>query len=105
MNARIPEAYQWLLAPAQQSPQADLEWQSCRLTGQEPLAVRVSKKLRNDGLVTGLAGSSLRLEMDRIPLWRGDHVAIKQLVEDFARYTYLPRLREPEGLFQEREKK
>ena len=33
--------------------------------------------------------------MDRIPLWRGDHVAVKQLVEDFARYVYLPRLRDP----------
>jgi hypothetical protein len=30
-----------------------------------------------------------------VPLWRGDHVAIKQLVEDFARYLYLPRIKEP----------
>ena len=30
-----------------------------------------------------------------MPLWRGDHVAVKQLVEDFARYLYLPRLAEP----------
>ena len=29
-----------------------------------------------------------------MPLWRGDHVSIKQLVEDFARYLYLPRLRD-----------
>jgi Tfp pilus assembly protein PilP len=33
------------------------------------------------------------MELDKIPLWRGQHVAIKQLVEDFARYLYLPRLR------------
>ena len=26
------------------------------------------------------------------PLWRGDHVPIKQLIEDFGRYLYLPRL-------------
>jgi hypothetical protein len=32
------------------------------------------------------------MEMDRVPLWRGNHVAIRQLVEDFARYLYLPRL-------------
>src|SRR5262249_28290852 len=25
--------------------------------------------------------------------WRGDHVTVKQLAEDFARYFYLPRLR------------
>jgi hypothetical protein len=32
------------------------------------------------------------MEMDRVPLWRGNHVAIRQLIEDFARYLYLPRL-------------
>lgn len=35
-----------------------------------------------------------------VPLWRGDHVAVKQLVEDFARYLYLPRLAGPEVLVQ-----
>ena len=35
-----------------------------------------------------------------MPLWRGDHVAIKQLAEDFARYIYLPRLMEPSVLLQ-----
>ena len=34
------------------------------------------------------------MELDRIPLWRGDHVPVKQLVEDFARYLYLPRLKD-----------
>jgi hypothetical protein len=32
------------------------------------------------------------MPLDRVPLWRGDHVMVKQLVEDFARYLYLPRL-------------
>jgi hypothetical protein len=32
------------------------------------------------------------MELDRIPLWRGDHVEVRQLVEDFARYVYLLRL-------------
>ena len=32
------------------------------------------------------------MELDRVPLWRGDHVSIKQIVEDFARYLYLPRV-------------
>jgi hypothetical protein len=96
VTARLPEAYQWRLVPVQASPQAAVEWQAFRLTGQDALAVRVSKKLRNDELlVTSLAGTRLRMELDRVPLWRGEHVAIKQLVEDFARYLYLPRLREP----------
>ncbi len=32
-----------------------------------------------------------RMELDRVPLWRGSHVAVKQLIEDFGRYLYLPR--------------
>nr|MCU0735088.1 ATP-binding protein [Methylotetracoccus sp.] len=93
VTARIPEAYQWLLVPIQTDPQAAVQWQAMRLTGQDPLAVRVSKKLRTDELlVTGLGPTRLRMEMDRVPLWRGEHVAIKQLMDDFARYLYLPRL-------------
>ncbi len=94
VTARLPEAYQWLLVPVQASPQATVEWQAFRLSGQDALAVRASKKLRNDELlVTSFAATRLRMELDRVPLWRGDHVPVRQLVEDFARYLYLPRLR------------
>ena len=34
-----------------------------------------------------------RQALDTIPLWRGNHVSVKQLAEDFARYIYLPRLK------------
>ena len=96
---RLPEAYQWLLAPVQSTPQAAVEWQALRLTGQDPLAVRASKKLRSEELlVPALAGTRLRLELDRVPLWRGDHVEIRQLADHFARYLYLPRLAGPEVL-------
>ena len=55
----------------------------------------MSKKLKNDeSLVTGFAGTSLKMELDRVPLWRGNHVAVKQLAEDFGRYVYLPRLKD-----------
>ena len=36
----------------------------------------------------------LYVELDRASLWRDDHVAISQLVEDYARYPYLPRLKD-----------
>src|SRR5207249_2653421 len=94
VTARLPEAYQWLLVPVQSSPQASVEWQSIRLSGQDALAVRASKKLRSDEhLITGFAPTRLRMELDRIPLWRVDDVPVKQLVEDFARYLYLPRVK------------
>src|SRR6202011_1245003 len=101
VTARLPETYQWLLVPVQSSPQAAVEWQSVRLSGQDALAVRASKKLRSDEhLIAGFAPTRLRMELDRVPLWRGDHVAIRQLVEDFARYLYLPRLKEPAVLLE-----
>src|SRR5262249_12380095 len=93
--ARLPETYQWLLVPTQTSPQAAVTWQPIRLSGPEALAVRASKKLRNDELlVTSFGATRLRMEMERIPLWRGDHVALKQLIDDFGRYLYLPRLKD-----------
>jgi predicted AAA+ superfamily ATPase len=95
VTARIPEAYQWLLVPVQDKPQSSVEWHAFRLTGSDSLAVRASKKLRNDELLlAGFAPSRLRMELDGVPLWRGDSVAIKQLVEDFGRYLYLPRLKD-----------
>jgi hypothetical protein len=55
--------------------------------------------LKNDELlVTSLGSARLRMDLDKVPLWRGDHVAIRQLVEDFGRYLYLPRVRDPEVL-------
>lgn len=99
VEARIPEAYQWLLVPVQTSPRSQVEWRSYRLTGQNALAERASKRLRSDELlVNRLAPTSLKMELDRVPLWRGDHVPVRELVEDFARYLYLPRLQNPKVL-------
>jgi len=93
VTARLPETYQWLLVPVQSKPQDAVTWEALRLSGQDALAVRASKKLRTDELyLTSFAPTRLRMELDRIPLWRGNHVPVKQLVEDFGRYLYLPRL-------------
>lgn len=96
VSGRIPEAYQWLLVPVQTSPEAAVAWQASRLSGSGPLAARAGKKLVGEELLfPALGGSRLRMELDRVPLWGGDHVAIRQLGEHFARYLYLPRLVEP----------
>ncbi|MCG6534103.1 MAG: ATP-binding protein, partial [Syntrophales bacterium LBB04] len=99
IEQRIPETFQWLIVPGQNDPHGEIEWQEIRLSGQETLAARASKKLKNDELlVTEFAGTRLRLELDRIPLWRGDHVSLKLLAEDFAKYLYLPRLKDQQVL-------
>lgn len=101
MAARLPETWQWLLVPVQHKPHEAVNWEASRVTGSEPLAVRASRKLRSDMLLlSSYAPTVLKLELDRVPLWRGNHVPIRQLVEDFARYLYLPRLREPSVLLQ-----
>ena len=101
VTARLPETYQWALVPEQKTPQAPVEWTAVRLSGNDALAARASKRLRSDELlVTTLGSTILRKHLDDVPLWGGDHVAVKQLVEHFARYLYLPRLAGPEVLVQ-----
>jgi hypothetical protein len=101
VTARLPETYQWLLVPVQAKPQDPVTWEALKLSGTDALAARASKKLRTDELyLTSFASTRLRMELDKIPLWRGNHVSIKQLVEDFARYLYLPRLKDSSVLLQ-----
>ncbi len=96
VTARLPETYQWLLTPVQAKPADAVSWEATRLTGQDELAVRVARRLKGDDLLaTGFAGTRLRMELDRVPLWRGEHVSVRQLADDFARYLYLPRLQDP----------
>uniref|UniRef100_A0A7C1FH22 ATP-binding protein n=1 Tax=Caldilinea aerophila TaxID=133453 RepID=A0A7C1FH22_9CHLR len=101
VTARLPETYCWLLVPEQGTPQAPITWQALRLTGADALAVRAARKLRNEELLlNGLGATILRGHMDKVPLWRGNHVAVRQLVEDFATYLYLPRLAGPDVLLE-----
>lgn len=97
VEARITETFQWLLVPTQPNAQAKLEWMAARLTGQDSLAVRVSRKLRSESqMVSQYAATLLRGDMDKIPLWRGNHVSVTQLLEDYAQYPYLQRVKGPD---------
>ncbi|MBM3494074.1 MAG: ATP-binding protein, partial [Armatimonadetes bacterium] len=101
VTARLPETYQWVLVPEQRTPQAEVQWLTIRLTGADALAARVSKKLKSEELlVASLGATILRKHLDEVPLWRGDHVSVRQLVEDFASYLYLPRVAGPEVVAQ-----
>lgn len=99
VDQRISETFQWLLVPGIDSKGKDESattvWSEIRVQGQDQLAKRASQKLRTQELIiTEFAGTRLRMELDRIPLWQGDHVNTKQLWDYFARYLYLPRLRD-----------
>lgn len=61
--------------------------------------MRASKELKKrDLLLIVRAGSVLRIELDKVKLRRDENVGIKQLVEDCARYVYLPRLADSQVL-------
>lgn len=101
VDARLPETYQWAIVPTQSDPKAPIRWEAFKLGSTEPLAVRVSRKLRSEELLlTNLGATILKKHLDGVPLWRGDHVSLRQLVEDFARYVYLPRISSPEVLLE-----
>jgi len=101
VTARIPETYQWALVPEQQKPDSAIVYKHIRLSGNEPLAVRIVKKLRHDeSLIFSMSSVILRKHLDDVPLWQGDHVSIRQLVEYFCRYLYLPRLNSADVLIQ-----
>jgi predicted AAA+ superfamily ATPase len=102
VTARLPETYQWLLVPEQATPQAEVAFAASRLTGAEALAVRASRKLRQDEALLAVLGPViLRKHLDDFRLWRGaDHVRVSQLADDFASYVYLPRLAGPGVLLQ-----
>jgi hypothetical protein len=74
-----------------------VRWEETRLSGQDALPVRASRRLAGEeSLVSEYSGVRLRMDLDRIPLWPGDanHVSVSQLWETYAKYLYLPRLRD-----------
>lgn len=97
LSLRLAEIYQWLVVPRQPNPVGDVELEVERMNGQGTVAQRASLKLKNEGgLLTQLSPVLLRarLEGDLKALWSDGHVAIGALWESFARYVYLPRLRD-----------
>ena len=101
--ARLGETWHWLIAPSEPAddPTGALRWEETRLSGREPLPVRASRRLAGEeGLISEYSGVRLRMDLDRIPLWPsdGNHVSVSQLWETYAKYLYLPRLRDAAAL-------
>ncbi len=102
VDVQLPETYCWLIVPTQASPKDPLVYAAHRLTTSGPLDARAKRKLVGDGLLAPVLGAStLRQELDQVPLWSTDtnSVAIAKLVEYFASYPYLTRLSEPSVLY------
>lgn len=94
VSLRINETFCWLINPSQEL-EGDLRLPAVKINNQGTLAERASKKVATDNSLVRTFGSTmLRYELDRVPLWRGDHVSVRQAWEDFASFPYLPRLRD-----------
>ncbi|MFP4174043.1 MAG: Swt1 family HEPN domain-containing protein [Candidatus Hydrogenedentota bacterium] len=99
IEQRLPETYRWLLVPGQPDTHGPIEWNARPVSGDGALAERASKRMKQDEtLITQLGAVRLRLELDRVPLWRNGDVEVKQLADYFAQYVYLPRLQGPHVL-------
>lgn len=99
VEARIDETFQWLLVPYQTEPTQKVEWQEIRLSSGDGISEKAFKRLKRDGLITEqIAGSVLRLHLDKI-LWKdSDHIEVQKLLEYFAQYVYLPRIVSPKAI-------
>jgi len=92
VEIRISETWSHILIPSLDDPASEVKWEELRVSGNEPLAKRVSAKLEGEYLYTEMGGIRLRMELDKY-LWKEqDHLKVGQLLEWFPRYIYLPRV-------------
>ena len=79
----------------QSNPTGPIEYEEIKITGQNGLAGKVSKKLISDEhLLDVYSAPRLKLELDKHNLWKDkNHVEVKLLLDYFATYPYLPRIK------------
>jgi hypothetical protein len=103
VDLRVAETYHWALVPNQPDPTGPIECETTRTDGQGGLALRASRKLVNSGqLNVAFAPELLRGLLSEggplAPMWATGHVSVNELWDAFARYPYLPRLRDMDVL-------
>jgi uncharacterized protein len=105
----IQETWMWCIFPDQPFEKAgtkEVNLEFVKLAPQTDknasLATKVSKKLTSDeSLLPNYGSDRLKLDLERFNLWQGrNHIQVKQLLELFATYPYLPRLRDQQCLFE-----
>ena len=94
LKTRLKEAWCYLIYPVQETAQADLGWTTAKLSAQDGLLARASKKLVSDeGLLPELGPARLDRELQKY-IWNDKpHLYLKDLWDYLNRYTYLPRIK------------
>jgi hypothetical protein len=103
VDLRLAETYHWCLVPHQPDPTGPIQWEDIKADGQGSLPVRASRKLVN----TGSLGVAYAAELLRgllsdggvlSSMWADGHTTVNALWDAFARYPYLPRLKNMDTL-------
>ncbi len=103
VGLRLVETYKYVLVPRQDDPVGPVTWDVANLDQQGSIGQRASRRLVSDGtLATQFPPVMLRLKLEDeralASRWVEGHVRVSVLWEDFAKYVYLPRLRDAEVL-------
>jgi hypothetical protein len=103
VDSLLFETYYWCLVPHQPDPTGPVEWESIKADGQGSLAERASRKLVNSGSLGAAYPSELLrglLASDGVlsSMWAEGYTTVNALWDAFARYPYLPRLKNLETL-------
>lgn len=99
-TSRLMETYSWLIVPEQPDPVGPIEWQALKLGGTNSFYERAASALhKNEWMIPSWSPYHLRNALDGFNLWgEVGYVRLKQLWEYFARYCYLPRLKDEQVL-------
>jgi len=95
LDTRLREAWCWLIYPSQSSAHEDVELISGKLSAQDNVLVRATKKLvSEEAMFTELGPVRLNRELEKY-IW-GDkpHLNLAELWEFHNRYVYLPRMKD-----------
>jgi len=93
----IREAYKWILVPTQEPGSADIELETILMNGEGTLAQRVTKKAEaGEFVVKTFSPSLLRMQIDRLGLWRDKpYVPVQTVAGYFSQYVYMPKVTDP----------
>lgn len=99
VNSRLRDTWCWLLVPEQEAGASEITWNEIRMQAQDTISARVSRRMvdQDASLWESMGFTHLKHYLDQY-LWRGNHVQIRTLLDDFARFLYLPRLARSEVL-------
>ena len=95
VDLQIGETFSRVLYPVQAPGESDIHWTSVRVTTDAGLIERVAHRLESsEHLVSRYSGIRVRSDLDRreAPLWKGDHIGVRDLWSYYCRFLYMPRL-------------